>query len=397
MRTPLVPVMLLIGALASPVAASTTTDGEESIGIIVYATGGTVSMLRDGRTLEHDADAAIGEPVYEGDQIATGSETFVELQLLVGTTMVKIAENTTFSVERLRNDRVAIEATYGRFRARVERLAGASFEIAGMTVVAGVRGTNLAYDQIIDSTSGALVNRVACFDGEVLVSARTDRSVAITLSAGEGLSVPVGGGIDDVRRELVVEPLRDYWELWGFVTEPRSVDGLQTAFPQIVERSRAQLGFTPSVLTAGSASDEDDADTPSPAAGDAEAASVDVAAGPGGEGGGDGGEATVADGTAPRVVERERADRTPDAGEEEAGAQADGERLARVLRTSGFVVAGAGLLADLAAIGLYYFGDELIPGWGESGSRIVRPLAIGGLGGLAVGLTAIVISYAVGR
>ncbi|MFW6293002.1 MAG: hypothetical protein ACOC7V_11875, partial [Spirochaetota bacterium] len=59
------------------------------------------------------------------------------------------------------------------------------------------------------------------------------------------------------------------------------------------------------------------------------------------------------------------------------------------------VLAGAGLMTDIAAIGLFYFGEDVVPGWTAANNDALRPVAIAGVGMLTGGLISIVVSLAV--
>jgi hypothetical protein len=377
------------------IVAAVNLVAEPSVGVIVYSEGYEVTILRDDTRIRLDAATgeAFGEPVYAFDQVTTGEDTSAEIQLLTGRNIVKIAENTTFTVAELGDGRSSLDVTYGRLRARVERLAGtSSFELRGMTASAGVRGTDFAYDQILDPVSGELHNRVSCLEGEVTVFATRRPDASATLAAGESVLVPAGAGPEEAVFEPVPEAVRRFWAERPFVRSPVAPGEILDEFPGVLERATQRLGARPHVGTP--AGDEADA-TPIGSAAEQPAGS-DAEGQPG-----------VAE--APRVTERETAGGS---GEDEGGGPGDAgdsddaaarssekterrERVARALRTTGVVLTGVGLVTDLVAIGLFYFGDDIFPGWTTTHNEYLRPVAIVGVGMLTGGLVSIVVSLTV--
>ncbi len=353
--------------------------GEPSVGVIVYSEGREVTLLRDDTRISLDAGTgeALGEPVYAFDQITTGEDTSAEIQLLTGRNIVKIAENTTFTVAELGDGRSSLGVTYGRLRARVERLAGtSSFELRGITASAGVRGTDFAYDQVLDPERGDLFNRVSCLEGEVTVFATRRPDVSATLVAGESVLVPAGAGPEDAVFEPVPEAVRGFWAERPFVRSPRAPEEILDEFPGVLGRATQRLGVRPEVATPardepiGSAVEH-------PAGSDDEVDAAQDHRDGEGEGAGPGDTGDSDDAAARSSEETERR-----------------QRVARALRTTGIALTGVGLVTDLVAIGLFYFADDIFPAWTTTHNEYLRPVAIVGVGMLTGGLVSIVVSLA---
>lgn len=408
--------LLLLSFLAA--LAAIESFAQASVGVIVYADGGDITILRDDDRLRLDAGAgeALGEPVYAGDQVTTADDTFAEIQLLTGRNLVKIAENTTFVVAELRDGHSTLSVTYGRLRSRVERLVGTGgFEVRGITAIAGVRGTDFAYDQVLDPASGELYNRVSCFEGQVVVAASAQPELSATIGAGESVLAPVGVDPDGAVFEPVPGFVRAFWDERPFVREPVPPGDIMEEFPDLLDRAERRLGSAPAIGTpAAEASRAEDAQAADaadevaqrePAAepdegrqSDEETWSEAQQAADDGQAG-DGGQDAPEVAQAPRVSEQDTAGAAGDdaAGADEAApAETERrERVARGFRTTGIVLAGAGLVTDLAAIGLFYFGEDIIPGWTAASNEYLRPVAIAGVGMLTGGLISIVVSLAI--
>jgi hypothetical protein len=386
MRSPLLATLLvaLVFQAGAQNVSPEPVDGSSSVGVIVYAEGREITLLRDGARsiLDVGVGDAIGRLLLPGDQVTTGEATHAEIQLLTSSNIVRVAENTTFTVARAHiGTSTTLGVTFGRLRARVAGLAGNErFELRGLTAVAGVRGTDFGYDQILDAESGELVTRIYCFDGEVPVAPLAEPDAGLTIRAGEMVVVPEDAAAEDITVEIIDEEIAEFWAVRPFAREPAPIDELHRRFPDLLERTRLQLGALPPALRISQ--EDPDAGTP-----------PDEAAG------GPPGEAEVeqpAEPSAEPLVQEPELD-----GEREitgsdartAGSRSTG--LSRGLRTTGVVLTGAGILTDLAAVGLFYFGEDLIPGWTSADNAILRPIAAGGLGALAGGIVTILVSLAI--
>lgn len=390
--------LLLLGLLVALPALHAVAQA--SLGVIVYAEGGEITILRDEEEIDLDAGLgeALGEPVYADDQVTTGEDTFAEIQLLTSRNVVKIAENTTFTVATVEDGRSSLSVTYGRLRARVERLAGTGrFEFRGITASAGVRGTDFAYDQVLDPSTGELYNRVSCFDGEVIVSASSRPELSVAIGAGEAVFAPVGASPEEAVLGPVPEAVQAFWAERPFVRQPAAPADVLDEFPGLRERASRRLGVLPEAEPVVESGSVEEGATEDGATDDGEDTTASAQGEPGTP---ESGEPAAA--PAPTVTEQETArgageDASPE-GEPGETPQDDTERrerVARAFRTTGIVLAGAGLVTDIAAIGLFYFGEDVFAGWTAANNDALRPVAIAGVGMLTGGLISIVVSLAV--
>jgi hypothetical protein len=161
--------LILLGSLVPLFAQS------DPYAFVIYAEGFNMSIYRNDTLESYDVlvDDVIGMPLLPGDLVQTDAGTFVELQVMPSRTVVKVAENTTFEIERLGGaGGGTFNMSYGRVRARVERItSNETFEVRGFSAVAGVRGTDFGYDMVVErEASNELQTNVYVFEGEVEVS-----------------------------------------------------------------------------------------------------------------------------------------------------------------------------------------------------------------------------------
>lgn len=194
---------------------------------IIYGDGYGFNLLREGEELYYDIlyDDVIGVELFEGDYISTDESTFLEIQLTSSSNVLKISENTSFQIERISGQgggRFAL--TYGRVRAKVDRLIGNDqFQIGGPGAVAGVRGTDFGYDIIAkreDSREDPVtIAQVYCFEGKVEVAKivtevepeeviviEANQMVSLAMEAGE---VPVK---EDFQPRVIEEEINSFWD-----------------------------------------------------------------------------------------------------------------------------------------------------------------------------------------
>jgi len=168
--------LVLSGLLLAPLAAEERGTGDKAFGLIIYAQGKEVSIFRKGEYVSYDLDNVdvTGLPLLAGDMIQTDNGTFVEIQLHPTKSVLKIAENTTFTVTNLETSGGGgFDLAYGRIRAKVDKLTGRDpFSIRGRGAVAGVRGTDFGFDFIAEKEAAGLAasTKVYCFEGSVAVA-----------------------------------------------------------------------------------------------------------------------------------------------------------------------------------------------------------------------------------
>lgn len=175
---------------------------EEMRGVVIYASGSGFEHIRNDDTREYDlaVDVAEGVELQAGDYLNTYDGTFLEIQLYPSENVLKVAENTSFKINEVSEQGGGnFELSYGRIRARVKKLAGLEkFSIEGPSMVAGVRGTDFGYDIIYDQSESAekTVASVYCFEGRVEVETKEG---IVRSDAGEKERVTV----DIASREMV--------------------------------------------------------------------------------------------------------------------------------------------------------------------------------------------------
>lgn len=217
-----------IACALSLVAASAWA--EDAAAIIEFSSGDDVIVIRGGRKLA--AEDPIGLELFQGDQVQTGKGVFVEMRLSGGGSVVKLAENTTFVLERLSDGQTSLQLVYGRVRAKVERLSGAdSFSVRSSQAIAGVRGTDFGLDVVASrSALAATATNAYCFEGAVEVTAfvRSDAQVAESLEAiprafvilaGEMLRVEDSKAGTEATKSAVDTSIREFWTENDYVLE----------------------------------------------------------------------------------------------------------------------------------------------------------------------------------
>ncbi|MFW5685351.1 MAG: hypothetical protein ACOC0O_01745 [Spirochaetota bacterium] len=240
-----------------------------------------------------------------------------------------------------------------------------------MTAVAGVRGTDFGYDQVLDPITGELINRVYCLEGEISVTLTADSIEERTIRTGETVTAPVAARSEETRPVSVValeEPVRAFWTARPFVREVRDAGALIHEFPSLPERAREAVGVVPPVI------EQAVAQAARPVVTESEAEKPALAV--------------------EEVVEEER----EPAGLAEAVL---GERdtpelrgqIAGTLRTTGYWLTGVGVAVDLAVVGLVLFGDQ-VPGWNAAWDPYLAPVGAAGVGVVVLGAASIVLSLA---
>ena len=252
---------------------------------IEFSSGDDIVVIRSGKRLPFKDP--IGLVLFQGDQVQTGKGIFVEMRLGTGSAILKLAENTTFVLERLESGQTSLQLVYGRMRAKVEKLTGAdSFSVYSTQAVAGVRGTDFGLDVIASrsAVAAATMTRAYCFEGsvEVIALVRSAAQAAESLeaipksfiiSAGEMVKIEgVPGKMDAVKQE-VEESIRSFWTANDYEAEgyeapadaaPAPADTVETGktavdsqasfeqgFAQGYEAARAEFGMAPETAQGG--------------------------------------------------------------------------------------------------------------------------------------------------
>ncbi|MEE8440817.1 MAG: FecR family protein [Spirochaetia bacterium] len=346
-----------LGAFAQDVDQG---SGESSFGVVIYADGNVVSVIRDLRRTEYDAFTGelLGFAVYPGDIIQTDPDTYVEIQLLPSRSVVKVAENTSFTIEQISATGDGVfDLAYGRLRARVNRLAGESpFEIRGVGATAGVRGTDFGTDVIVRPAGGESLTLIYCFEGEVQVVVADQPSgtepivvtanqmiTATTLSPTAAAAAAGGTSVPSIEVEPLLPAISEFWQREDFVVEPEDAELVLAEFPHLRADATDRLGDVPFLRTDGApvslpVPGAPVSTQPSPS----DAAAVE---------------------TTPVGDELRAADAVAIEGDDVAADPERYTRLIGVTRVTGLTLTGLGVLADAAAVTFFFWGDQILPGW----------------------------------
>lgn len=192
-------------------AQSGSGSDEQPRGVIIYADGNGFEHIHDGETREVDLSVGIAEgmELEAGDYINTYDGTFLEVQIMPSRNVLKISENTSFRVKEMsKKGGGNFELTYGRVRARVEKMAGLErFSLEGPSVVAGVRGTDFGYDIIYEQEETSVERTVAsvyCFEGEVEVETTAEAGETLMEESESAVAAGADEGVDEDKKTVVV-------------------------------------------------------------------------------------------------------------------------------------------------------------------------------------------------
>ncbi|TVR57714.1 MAG: hypothetical protein EA426_11525 [Spirochaetaceae bacterium] len=161
-------------------------------GVITFIIG-SVRVVSGGV----ESSAVIGQDVFEGDTVRTGSDGLAIVQLSSAGEL-KLRQNSEIGIDVSRANAATVEIRRGGLFSRVRRDFAGDFNVRSETVVAGVRGTEFftAYGRTIDDRPDLWL----CVNtGAVEVSiAGTDQSTVVR--AGEGINIVAGTRLTDPRR-----------------------------------------------------------------------------------------------------------------------------------------------------------------------------------------------------
>lgn len=246
---------VLIFAVGSIFAQSQSVS-DQPAGVIIYAEGTGFDVVHQGEITF--IDLAKGDDPFQivlakGDIVNTYDETFIEVQLTPSQNMVKISENTSFTVKETDSAGGGnFELNYGRVRAKVSKLFGSrKFQITSPSVIAGVRGTDFGCNVIAEKESGGIqLSEVFCFEGSVAVQlVRADitesSSQEVIIKAGEMVKEePIASdeGKSSVLTVQTVPPeIKSYWGTHDFKGSTRTMENIEEArSPVARDRIKAQ-------------------------------------------------------------------------------------------------------------------------------------------------------------
>ena len=397
--------MVTLGAFAQDADQS---SGGNSFGVVIYAEGDVVSVIRDLRRTEYDAFTGelLGLAVYPGDIIQTDPNTYVEIQLLPSRSVIKVAENTSFTVEQISATGDGVfNLAYGRLRARVNRLTGVDpFEIRGVGATAGVRGTDFGTDVIAQPAGGASLTRIYCFEGEVQVemdgpsSEQPSEAEPIVITANEMITAtilsptsaaaiaaesesdgePVISPAPVAEIEPILPAISEFWQRENFVAEPGDAESVLAQFPDLRTDATERLGDLPFLQT-------DEVPEPSPMP-EAEPVSVQPA------------DTDAAAEALPVGDEPRAAEAVAIEGDSEIMDPERRERMISATKVTGLTVTGLGLLAEATAATLFFWGDQIFPSWpAASDAGLLTPIAASGGVFVIGGILSLLLSFQLSR
>lgn len=211
--------------------------------LLVFAEGELFSIVSpQGKqiTYEPAVDDLMGLVIAEGSSILTEKNTFLEISIAGGSTILKIAENTTFYLEDLNDQGGGVfQLVYGRMRVKMNRISREQeLWISGYDTVAGIQGADVGYDLFYDSSQdeGDRTTTVYSFKGdtEVIQQKEDPHNVSGTdkrvlqkdpLDLNEGfMTIAQSGFPDDPLVKYPIEAeIEEYWRLHDFVNQPIEV------------------------------------------------------------------------------------------------------------------------------------------------------------------------------
>jgi len=222
------------------VSISLFAQSGDPVGILIYSEGESFVLSRNNEVSEYDVyyDDVSGFEFYEGDFVNTNNGTFLEIQLLPGSNIIKISENTSFQIGKIEpQGGGSFSITYGRVRAKVNRLVNnEEFSIKSPSIIAGVRGTDFGYDLVAakgQESSGALT-RVYCFEGKVEVKkspepkaeeepeaeAEVIQEEVVIIEADQMITVLDTEPEKPLTPEPVAQEIELFWDVNEFLGEP---------------------------------------------------------------------------------------------------------------------------------------------------------------------------------
>jgi hypothetical protein len=202
---------------------------------IMMVEGSAFTLIREGSSYVFDlgVDDVKGMTLYRGDTIMTEADTFIEIHLYKGSTMIKVAGNTTITIEQLdREGGGVFRLGYGRVRARVSGLSPrGEFYLLTNNAAAGVKGisADFGYDLLHVMTPGtdgkevkSILNRIYSFEGDITAAVfsegadtkgkKLDKPEATAVLAGNEMITLISGSAAVIPEKTRVE--KEIVEFW---------------------------------------------------------------------------------------------------------------------------------------------------------------------------------------
>lgn len=227
---------------------------------IMGADGAGFTLIREGSSypFKLKSDDVKGMTLYRGDTLMTEADTFLEIHLLKGSSMLKLAGGSTLVIEQLDNEGGGVfRLVSGRVRARVSALSPrAEFYLLTPVLAAGLKGKNADFG--MDYLPEVRIMRVYSFEGEIpvaLFSEGTETSgkkmdkpeAAFLLTSGDLLTFTFRDSSQFPEKVPVTKEIVTFWKGYPFGKEGRFVDKES----QVMEGEAPDFSWTLSPQDAG--------------------------------------------------------------------------------------------------------------------------------------------------
>jgi len=231
--------------------------------LLILAEGELFSIVNpqgQQKTYEPAVDDLSGLIIEEGSSILTEDNTLLEISMANGTTLIKIAENTTLSLEDLTEEGGGVfQLVYGRMRVKMNRISrDQELWVSGYDTVAGLLGTgsDIGYDLYYDPSmeKDERTATVYCFNGEAEViqqkedprnitgtEKRVEQKDPLNLTEGYMTIAQSGYPNDPLIKVPIRNDIDEYWKLHDFVNQPAETSYVPELEPEPVPEVAVQV------------------------------------------------------------------------------------------------------------------------------------------------------------
>lgn len=175
-----------------------SASAQEAPSGVLSNAGGTVTVMRQGTEIP----ASSGTELLAGDILLTGVDGQADV-VLNGLAGIRFLGTTEGTLVRTQKENMGVHVTTGNVILNLKDLPpGAAFELATLTAIAAVRGTQ--FWGRVNAPAGMPVTTIAVREGTVNVTAK-ESGAAFELKEGEALDIPTGAAAPAVRPALEEE------------------------------------------------------------------------------------------------------------------------------------------------------------------------------------------------
>jgi hypothetical protein len=216
--------------LCAPVFAQNGGDGIEAR--LLYAEGADFVLTTKGQRTVYkvgELRSLYSLALNKADTIQTGSGGTVEISLLPGNTLVKLAENTTFvfNGSEDRGGGISLKLLYGRLRIKSGEYETREISLQAGNGMVSFRDGDMGFDFIVQpSVSGATFSqpflRVYGFSGNALLSVlnTTANIPRVPIGAYETVSLELFTPLSLVERRPLAQDSVSFWNRNNFKDAP---------------------------------------------------------------------------------------------------------------------------------------------------------------------------------